>query len=231
MIDTRNPKLLTNKEFNEFALPELMRVFNPSLDPYEDPFAPTMIKRQILYRCSAAINDDALPIDHLVYAANSIGDSGCFVAGIDDLVEAQKGREIRCAYVPLTELVEGYGYNGSEEDNLMSFRIGFPLHGDAKAMWSSSGSWGIMTTWDHFGLLGGSLEFMKNLEERYPPLIHQVSQMLKDDFCVYPPGHPFYKTPEELATKSDDSWVVRLIEHMYGKEEATEMLKSTIFGV
>jgi hypothetical protein len=81
------------------------------------------------------------------------------------------------------------------------------------AIFSKSGTWGILFTTDFFAFSGGKPEFMEVLKQKWPNSIQkQTINFLK------------YKKSEKERFGWDIDWVINFTEQLYGKEEAKKYL-------
>jgi hypothetical protein len=199
---------LTDTEFHIKAEPLLRQVFIHE-GAYQQPFAPDVTDRKIIYPCYGNFKE-AVPVEALIAAATEIGDTGCYISrGI-----YSPGEPIHC-YVPLSELYEGYaGEPGS--DKLIGAQLGMHVYNIYITIFSDTGRWGILITDDGMALLGGTSEFIQALQKYVPNLDAQVHLFL-----------------ESLQVLKDDGlqltieWLPGLLTHIYGEEISQKLLQET----
>jgi hypothetical protein len=189
--------------------PILKQVFSLE-DPDTDiSFTDNISERRILFLNSIYLDNSLL--NAIIHAAHSLEDEGCYVTLIDRI-----SKQPNHCYIPVEEmhiaLVEG------------------ELHRDLKmlfwsdyAIYSSQGRWGLLTTSGKYGLLGGSSEFIQQVELAFPALNNQVYDFLQ-----------YWKEEEIDAVKHTEhlemlirvkTWIPNLLKHIYGDELAMRMLQ------
>ena len=90
-------------------------------------------------------------------------------------------------------------------------------------IYSAQGKWGLLSTAGKFGLLGGSHEFIEQVELAFPSLNNQVYDFLQHwkEEEIYSIEHTEY--PEMLMRVK--TWIPNLLQHVYGDELAMRMLQ------
>jgi hypothetical protein len=86
------------------------------------------------------------------------------------------------------------------------------------AIYSPNGSWGISVSEEHFGLLGGTKEFMDKVSEKFPSIKMQAYQFIRA-----------FEIEKSENPNRDFLWLPALVSHVYGVQTAELMLANTIF--
>jgi hypothetical protein len=95
------------------------------------------------------------------------------------------------------------------------------------AIYSAQGNWGIVTTAGKYGLLGGSREFIEQVELSFPALTGQVYDFLQhwkeeELYLIRHVPHP------EMLMRVN-KWIPDLLKHVYGDNLAMQMFKEADF--
>ena len=201
--------LLTEAQYQAEAEHAFRRIFatdNPSAS--EEVFTPNIVSRRILHPCYGDVEPQLL-MDAIMAAAASLGDAGCyiFVAGL-------VFNKPRHGYISISE----FSIPRIDPET----RLGLDLSSDF-FIYSHRGKWGVALSSAHYGLLGGSPEFIEVVRAVFPELDEQVYEFLqywreeKDDALRR--GRPDYISPL-------GNWLPQLLTHVYGAEEAEKLLRS-----
>ena len=169
------------------------------------PFSPHIINRVILYPCETYLYNSL--INGLVSAASNLGDTGCYLKR-----SWHDEKNPNYFYIPLSELIEAYEGTLSL-DSLNKVELDLDFWSDY-AIYSSSGSWGLMLSHERHALLGGSANFIDEVREFVPNLDEQAKLFLQKLQSI--------NRHDPNATLE---WVPRLFTHVYGQETAEKMLK------
>lgn len=200
--------ILTDTQFRLEAEHLLRQVFVHD-NAYEQPFAPNVPVRKVIYPCFGNFKE-AVSIEALITAATEIGDTGCYIS----LGIVESGQPSHC-YVPLPELYEGYaGKPGS--DKLIGVQLGMYVHKIYTTIFSDRGKWGILTAEDGLALLGGTFEFITILQRYIPNLDTQVYLFLESLQALKADGL-------QLTIE----WLPELLTHVYGEETSQKLLQET----
>lgn len=197
---------LTESEFKSEAEPVLRRVF-ASDNPFDhQPFAIQIPVRRILFGLEYDLKFIIRPplIDAIVAAASSIGDTGCYFTALLRMNQEVNG-EFNHWYIPFAEI------SAYKKHDYEVFRSAFNWE---NVLYSPQGEWGIMTSHEGHGLLGGTQEFVDEVRRRIPDLDEQVYPFLK--------LWQYHKTHNKGA-KTD--WLPGLLTQIYGYETAAKMLQ------
>jgi hypothetical protein len=201
---------LTETQYSLEAEPMLRKVFIND-NPYNQPFSEKVTARIIIYPCKYSI-EKALPIQALIDAAAMLGDTACYIS-----VLMAAPDELRHCYIPLSELLEGYdGIPGSEK--LIGARLGIDPYEMYTTIYSAQGKWGIMTTDESHGILGGSQEFINEIRKAVPNLDNQVYGFLK--------RLRWYLENVGMGSDiSQNEWLLVLLAHIYGQDQAEKLIQ------
>lgn len=204
---------LTETEFRQEAEPFLRQVFVNN-NAFDRPFAPNIIGRRIIYPCYSELEERL--VNAVISAAAALGDSGCYLSlvGISGSYE-----DPNHCYIPLSEFIEAYA--GTDEDKLIGTRLKMNPYGLETIIYSATGKWGILTSHEMYGLLGGSLEFIDQIRASVANLDEQVYGFLERlrGLLVVAGAYP----PDVTRNK----WLPGLLAHVYGLEEAQEILRQS----
>jgi hypothetical protein len=86
------------------------------------------------------------------------------------------------------------------------------------AIYSTQGSWGVISSFEKFGILAGSQKVIKKVQESIPSINSQVNNFL-NYIKKYKNAHPD-------ILSMDTSWVFDLMVEIYGREAAIRMYES-----
>jgi len=198
-------RALTEDQFRSEAKPALRRVFATD-DPFDQqPFVPDVAVRRVVFGSDYDLKFIVRPplIDALVAAASSRGETGCYFTALGRMNQEEEG-EFNHWYIPFSEIA---AYNRCDDK---VFKLAFNWE---NVLYSPQGKWGLMTSHEGHGLLGGTQEFVDEVRRRIPDLDKQVYPFLK--FWQYHKIH-------SKGAKTD--WLPGLLTQIYGYETALEML-------
>lgn len=203
--------ILTEAEFRLEAEPFLRLVFVND-NQFDRPFAPNVVGRRIIYPCEAYIEPPL--IDAIIAAAANFGDTGCYISL---LPTAYPGDKPSHCYIPLSQFLETYA--GTEEDKLIGLRLEMNLYALDSVIYSASGKWGLMKSHERHGLLGGSPEFITEIQAAVPNLDEQVYGFLERlRLLLLDSG----RNPPDVTR---NKWLPGLLAHVYGQEVAEKILQ------
>jgi hypothetical protein len=198
--------MLTKEQYQTGAKPILKQVF--AIDDSEDvSFTQNISARRILYHNLDYYLGSAL-IDAVIRAAQKLNDSGCYISLLDTFTHQSS----HC-YIPLSEFSEAYNKGGLQHQLGMDFWSDYVIY-------SSQAKWGILMTSARYGLIGGSLEFIEEIEADLPDLSEQVHAFIKH-----------WKAEETYALsrygdRSINTWIPDLLTHVYGSAIAKSLWNS-----
>jgi len=196
-------RLLTEADYRTEAEPALRRLFlNDS--PRNQKFGVNAESRKLLYEYRTP-NQQILEI--IVQTASKLGDKG-FYLSVLVREDVENLRNFNHWWVPFDE-VSLYLSNALDIFN-------FANHFE-NVIYSPRGQWGLMWSFENFGLLVGVNEFINKACQYLPGIEKQV-----DDFLKY---------TNECKKKWGDQninidWLPGLLEQMYGSETAQKMLRA-----
>jgi hypothetical protein len=203
--------ILTNKEFNDHAMPNRSSIF-----PFtnELPFAESITDRMILFYCRWR---ECVSPETLTLAAKRVGDEGILLFPCLDNI---------CCYIPLREFADGC--SGADE-KLISQKLIVKNYVDSVGtvfeevpvnpydsdiyFCSPTGKWGLYVDFDGIGYLGGSQKFMDVIRSNTPELGKQVYRFIK-------------RMREEYNSSfTENTWVRSILAHIYDKQSAAKMIQ------
>lgn len=203
---------ISDSEFQIEVKPIMQKVFRENSE-WAPLFRPEMNFRRIIYPLEPYVGYKSFEtlLNSVKLAASHVQDKGCFLSEIYDYQ-----REFNHAYLTFSELVEGFKSPGGEGSTSfweidMEFSNYFMLY-------SEQGKWGLMSSFEHFGLLGGVENFMEIIDTQLPDIKNQTYEFLKDFR-----GDP---TKTKGLSKTRPS-IEGMLKHIYGAPKAKQLLKET----
>lgn len=197
---------LTETEFHLEAEPCLRKIFVND-NPFDHPFSSRVTARKIIYPCSNYVDQPL--IDAVIAAASKIGDIGCYIS----LIWSNPDSPVH-AYVPLSEFLEAY--TGPPGPQRIEVKLNMDIISE-NIIYSDTGRWGIMLSHECNGLLGGTPEFMEEVQAAIPDLDLQVYGFLR--------RLQGFKSDRPLFVTLD--WLPGLLSHVYGSKIAEKLLQET----
>lgn len=195
-------RVLTEAEFQSEAEPLVRQVFIND-DSFGQPFAPNVPVRIIIYEYFYCIEPPLL--DAVVVAASSLGDQGFYFSSLWRPREKVTNDPYPYHwYIPWADVSH--------------YRDGSDIFGaiiSASVLYSPQGKWGIMTSHEHYGLLGGTQEFVDGVRQLVPDLDEQIYGFLE----YWQNCKTYYK-----GAKTD--WIPGLLTQVYGEQTAQKLLQS-----
>ena len=191
-------RVLSEEEFRREAEPALRAVF-AGIDPFDEPFAAEVKGRRILFEYWYELEHSLL--DAVVEASSELGESGFYVS-ILDRPKPEEQKDPFHWYVPFRVIERYRGLVG-------------PLK---NAVYSPKGIWGIMGSYEHHGLLGGTPGFVARVESSVPGLDEQVYGFLAN--------WDYNRSNFDSAI----DWLPRLLTHVYGDRRAAQLLEESGLG-
>ncbi|NJK70271.1 MAG: hypothetical protein HC941_30570 [Microcoleus sp. SU_5_3] len=149
---------LNQNRYQVEAEPIFQRVFITDDRLANEIFSPAMKARVIFFALTQQIE---IPImDAVVASATNLGDSGCYIS----LTEQWKRNSANHCYIPFSE----FSHPEIDLDELGMYFVSDYF------IYSSSGKWGVLVSSAHYGLLGGSPEFIEGVRAAFPELDREV---------------------------------------------------------
>lgn len=187
---------LSEERFRREAAPILRRVFVRE-DPWDEPFAPDVEERRLLYPVSY-VPDSAL-LDAIAFAALETGDSGLYWSVMERPESKMQDRTYHW-YIPFEEIKV---YESFTEPYVLE-----------NVLYSPRGQWGIMTSHENHALLGGTTAFFEAMR-RVAPGFDDVKQV-----------QAFLSDWKDNRTRygAELSWIPRLLRNVYGDKMARRFL-------
>ena len=202
--------ILTEDQYLVEMEPVLKQIFYIEVD-YDDDilFTSSIPGRRIFYVGSVYLDDSLL--NAVIHAAHFLSDTGCYITILDRFPTRN-----RHCYISLEEM-----HTASLQDEL-NHNFGMEFWFDY-VIYSAQGKWGLLSTAGKFGLLGGSHEFVEQVELAFPSLNNQVYDFLQHwkEEEIYSIEHTKY--PEMLIRVK--TGIPNLLQHVYGDELAMRMLQ------
>jgi hypothetical protein len=185
--------LLSEEAFQTTAKRALRCIFIRD-DPYDAPFAPEIQARRILFMYDYEMEPPLR--DAIIDTAAARGEEA-FYYSILGYHSSETAMPIyQTWYVPFTDLVS---YHARVE----------PVE---NVIYSPSGLWGIMSSHESHGLLGGTADFIEAIRQRVPDLDQQVVAFIE--------RWNNYK----VDYNANIQWLPHLLTHVYGEAEAKKLL-------
>lgn len=197
-------QILTDAQYKIEAEPILRKVFVNDY-PFDNTFSFNITERLIVFPCGNYIEPTL--IEGLIAAASELGEQNCYLTNLF-LYEDTTNHY----YLSLPELYEEY-VNLSckilpEERLDLDCWIEYVIY-------SEQGTWGLMVSHEHHGMLGGSSQFINKIREFVPDLDEQVNLFLKKLKSIsYSPGARL-------------EWLPGLLTHVYGQQKAEILIQKT----
>jgi hypothetical protein len=197
---------LSEKKFQVEALPALKQIFAHE-DPWNKPFATNVEIRRLLYPVSTTLRrSNPELLDALFSSAKKLGDKGFFLSLITRPPAMEQDRPYHW-YYPFTDMS---GYESS--------KYAFAME---QVLYSPTGQWGMMISFEDHALLGSSIQFFDTLQTILPDFdnIKQVQKFLAN--------WKYYK--EEFGPKfnTDITWISVLLTHIYGAAIAQGLIEES----
>ena len=196
---------LNQNQYQVEAKPIFQQVFITD-NPYNlEIFSPAMKARIIFFALTEQIE---IPImDAVIASATNLGDSGCYIS----LTEQWDKNPANHCYIPFSEF-------SLPEIDLP--KLGMYFVSDY-FIYSSSGKWGVLVSSVHYGLLGGSPEFIEGVRAAFPELYREVYDVLE-----------YWKNDRDHAVSRGhkstlENWLPQLLTHVYGSEIADKLWSET----
>lgn len=165
-------------------------------DPYNESFAEGIQNRKILFEHCSYEMKPPL-LTAIISAASARAEIGFFVSILDRPSEDKQHQPYHW-YIPFSEIHTYHSLVG-------------PLQNVA---YSPAGSWGMMFSDEDHSLFGGLPDIIDTVQQMVPNLDRQVLDFLKawEDYSYH--------------YGSNVEWIPRLLNHVYGEEQAAELLHS-----
>jgi hypothetical protein len=190
---------LTEAQYRLESEPILRKIFIND-DPSDSPFMSEVKSRRIIFDYHYLLEPPLT--DAITSAGLKSGDAGCYISSLwRPGPEYRESKEPYHWYLPWSEFELYYeGYLGS-------------IYGE-HVLYSPEGKWGVMISDTHYGLLGGTIDFVEEVNRNFPELDQQVYQLLEyfRDF----------KANYEQATLG---WLPGVLSNVYGDEKTSSMLQ------
>lgn len=194
-------KALTESEYLLDAEPALRRVFLND-NPLIPIFGQAVEKRKVLYEYRTP---DAEITPVVVQVASELGDDGFFFSNLmrrpSDPVDANHW------WIPFDEVSIFLSCNTD------IFNFAYQLE---NVIYSPSGQWGLMWTFENLGILAGTGSYI----DRFCQIIPSIEEQLKNYLNSIKEGKDTWG-----IENINIAWLPSFLEHMFGKEVALMMLE------
>lgn len=184
---------ISKKQYHELVRPIYEKVFNESGTCYDIPFSNQIKNKYILHKCVYELPESLLR--SLIYTAQQVGDKGAYVSVITN-EETESEVHTYHWYVDFSELHQS----------------GYLAGPTMYVIFSPSGKWGVIFSFDQFALLGCNDEFAQIIEKTYPQIRTEVY-----DFLSY---WKDYEKEVYVCT----TWIPQLLYHLYGKKRGKQLM-------
>jgi hypothetical protein len=138
---------LTEAQFESLAAPGLRQIFQ-ALTPYHQPFHPAITHRRIIYEYWYAMDSDIYNV--IRHTSSLIGENGFYVSILDRPPTAMTDRPYH------------WYFTFAEYEIYQRWIEPLP-----NVTYSGRGSWGLLGSDEHFGVLGGITSIMDYVEATY----------------------------------------------------------------
>jgi hypothetical protein len=240
-------KRISQEGFTSEIKPIKQKVFVNS-DPFNSPFSDKIESKLIIFNCSYQIEPPLLDI--VIESAILNGDDGFYISSLwipeENIAEIKqedispllhkmqksisqlsdeefslldsltkpynknlKQKRINHFYIPFSEINLYSSYESSPDD--LKY-----ITSSENILLSPKGEWGIITSHEHHALLGGNQEFIDRIISSVPEIQNQVYEFLE-----------YWKYYKKNGTYVD--WIPSLLEHIYGKDKSSQILKKSQF--
>lgn len=192
---------MTEADYIKDAKSALMKLCGTEFpDPFFEPFPSKVEKSLILYPYVGGIPDDEL-MKSIVACASKLGDSGFYLsANIKHLSDEKHGYHW---YVSFDEILN---YKEITLPHIMEY-----------ILYSPQGIWGIVSSDEMHGALGGSDIFVNEVIRLVSKIDDQVL-----DFLAY-----WKKLKKDYPEKVNASWMEMLLNNVYDEAQAQQLLRQT----
>jgi hypothetical protein len=207
---------LSETQFEKYAAPALHRVFVQE-DPYGQPFAPGVQERRLLYPVPTIQEGEALVLKRAILAsAKLLGDHGVFIS----VPGRPPEKEQRVLYHWYLDFGEMEGFLLYDEQHVREHKDLHAIVSLEYIVYSPTGQWGLMLSYEDHALLGGSTRFFEILQGIIPGFddLGQIQEFLSD--------WKYYATERGV----DVSWIPVLLTHVYGAGTGQRFLEEAKFN-
>lgn len=187
-------RALSEEEFLREAKPVFDRVFVAE-NPFDPLFTSAIEARMILFPVHNVM--DRLIARAIKKASSLVNETSFYLSVLERPDAAEQDRPYHWL-IPFSQLEE---YR----------ELGYPFVLE-NAIYSPSGTWGVMFSHARHAVLGGPRQFVQAVTETLPNSVSQVDKFIAT----------WKQNQERFGSNLD--WLPRLLEHVYGEERAQEML-------
>lgn len=189
-------RVLTELEYQIEAHHAFRSVFR-SADPFDEPIAPSVSHRAILYPVSYDLEPHEFGA--IALAAQTVGDNSFYFSVTERPMATEQDRPYHWL-IPFEELS---GYRS----------LGYPFVLE-NAFYSPNGHWGVLISHEQHAVVAGSKQFLDTLFTHLPV---SAELQIQEFLSTWKDNHT------RLGSKID--WLPRLLRHVYGVEQAELLLQ------
>lgn len=195
-------KVITEDEFVRKVEPELKQVFL-NREPHSPMFGDNVESVRVLYEYRPP---DRSIVDAIIQAASAIGDTGLYISVLNRPISGRSTSPEHW-WVPFDE-VSTYLSGNTEV-----FHFAYQLE---NVIYSPTGQWGLMYSFENYGIVAGNQAFMDKFSCRFPRIDQQILAYLSYvKECIDVHG----------KEKVNVGWLSPFLSKIYGSEDAEAMLK------
>ena len=151
-------------------------------------------------------------------AMQAVQEVGCYIDAYGDCIHILPNRQrittSRYCYISLDQFVYAMNENGINKELVgVDDFVLFPVDW---SMYSVQKQWGLYVDMNRFAVLAGTEEFMSAFNQKYPSTERSI-----EEFLIRWRGD--YRHEKENL-EADWNWLTRLMIHVYGKEQAFNLM-------
>lgn len=220
---------IETSEFESDIRPILNKTFQ-GIDEWSPLFTPKISVKRLVYPLDIYDHTcSKLLLDTISKAARCVGDAGCFFSDNYYFTSQLHSHGTRAgyahAYIPIHELTPTFigetDINKSEFGDLENYCEELDLvWTDYFRIYSEHSEWGLLLSFEHFGILGGSVQFMSMVENEICNLDEQANNFL-DVFLGDPNDYRSRSSRNSAAHH-----IFNMLKYTYGEPESVQMLKN-----
>lgn len=192
-------RFLTTADYHAEAEPLLRNVFL-SNNPRNPRFGPKAELKKLLYEY---LTPDPQVVETLIQVASTSGDQGFYLSVLVD-----QGKNFSHWWIPFEEVSLYF----SSDPDIFQYANHFET-----VIYSSQGNWGLMSSFEHFGILAGVHDFVSQVCPKLPGIEEQIEGFL---------SYVSECKKEWGAERVDLGWVPSLLNQLYGSEMAQSLLQT-----
>ncbi|MDY7014290.1 MAG: hypothetical protein SVX43_11960 [Cyanobacteriota bacterium] len=196
---------LSEIEYHQKAEPQLRKIFLN--DNYQLPsFGLNAEAKKVLYEYWTP---DEQVMNAIARAAPNLGDTGFYISIINKRMPGTSSDIPEHWWVPFSELSTYLSVNTD------IFHFAYQLE---NVIYSPQGKWGLMYTFDKYGILGGVESFMEEFCQSFPSIDQQILNFL---------NHARECINEYGLGQVNIGWLGGFLKQVYGSEQAKIMVQES----